>query len=67
MNLKKKLKAVVAAVGSILFVIVGTLPTDSPWKDLILAVLAVGTTYGVWRVPYLPAPVEPVNETNFHV
>lgn len=59
MALKTVLKAVVGAIGSVLSLIVGVLPTDSPWKALVLALLVLGTTYGIWRAPYLPStPVE---------
>ncbi len=65
MKLKNTLKAVVAAVGSGLSLLVGVLPTDSPWKGLVLAVLVLGTTYGVWRAPY-NVSLPPVSETNSH-
>lgn len=66
MKIKTVLKAVVASIGSALSLAVGVLPTDSPWKGLVLAILVIGTTYGVWKVPYIPqqmnASVKPLNE-----
>lgn len=52
MKIKNVLKAVVGAIGSVLSLAVGLLPTDSPWKAVVLAILVLGTTYGVWKAPY---------------
>jgi hypothetical protein len=44
-------KFVLGAIGYILATLATTLPVDNQWRTLIVALLGLGTTYGIFRVP----------------
>lgn len=66
-NIEGVEKSVVGAIGYVLAVVVTVLPIDSVWRALVVAILAVGTTYGIWRTPntgFVRVPILPENASS---